>query len=161
MYLDQVPFDCQITKMIDLVITNNRTLLSSCGKFFRSLPTWINRATLRGLTSSFWTDQQKKVIVILIFEHASVQEELLYKIDLPRFFFHKASVFESYFSHIDYISHFNLFWLLSITIFVSRLTPMILFASHTAAIAAGNNGIPVRMHGFEFGRASGMAPRAR
>ncbi|CAN4084957.1 unnamed protein product [Withania somnifera] len=33
--------------------------------------------------------------------------------------------------------------------------------SHTAAIAAGNNGIPVRMHGFEFGRASGMAPRAR
>ncbi|XP_055809493.1 subtilisin-like protease SBT2.5 [Solanum dulcamara] len=33
--------------------------------------------------------------------------------------------------------------------------------SHTAAIAAGNNGIPVRMHGFEFGRASGMAPHAR
>ncbi|XP_051134700.1 subtilisin-like protease SBT2.5 [Andrographis paniculata] len=33
--------------------------------------------------------------------------------------------------------------------------------SHTAAIAAGNNGIPVRMHGIEFGRASGMAPRAR
>ncbi|KAM7477767.1 hypothetical protein LguiA_025980 [Lonicera macranthoides] len=33
--------------------------------------------------------------------------------------------------------------------------------SHTAAIAAGNNGIPVRMHGFEFGKASGMAPRAR
>ncbi|XP_052199696.1 subtilisin-like protease SBT2.5 [Diospyros lotus] len=33
--------------------------------------------------------------------------------------------------------------------------------SHIAAIAAGNNGIPVRMHGFEFGRASGMAPRAR
>lgn len=33
--------------------------------------------------------------------------------------------------------------------------------SHTAAIAAGNNGIPVRMHGHEFGRASGMAPRAR
>ncbi|KAK6126599.1 hypothetical protein DH2020_039645 [Rehmannia glutinosa] len=30
--------------------------------------------------------------------------------------------------------------------------------SHTAAIAAGNNGISVRMHGFEFGRASGMAP---
>lgn len=27
--------------------------------------------------------------------------------------------------------------------------------------AAGNNGIPVRMHGYEFGRASGMAPRAR
>nr|GMD25714.1 subtilisin-like protease SBT2.5 [Ipomoea batatas] len=35
------------------------------------------------------------------------------------------------------------------------------FTSHTAAIAAGNNGIPVRMHGFEFGKASGMAPRAR
>ncbi|KAI3838113.1 hypothetical protein MKW98_009064 [Papaver atlanticum] len=33
--------------------------------------------------------------------------------------------------------------------------------SHTAAIAAGNNGIPLQMHGFEFGRASGMAPRAR
>ncbi|XP_031475965.1 subtilisin-like protease SBT2.5 [Nymphaea colorata] len=33
--------------------------------------------------------------------------------------------------------------------------------SHTAAIAAGNNGIPVRMHGYEFGHASGMAPRAR
>lgn len=33
--------------------------------------------------------------------------------------------------------------------------------SHTAAIAAGNNGIAVRMHGFEFGKASGMAPRAR
>lgn len=35
------------------------------------------------------------------------------------------------------------------------------FISHTAAIAAGNNGIPVRLHGFEFGKASGMAPRAR
>ncbi|XP_008223891.1 PREDICTED: subtilisin-like protease SBT2.5 isoform X2 [Prunus mume] len=33
--------------------------------------------------------------------------------------------------------------------------------SHTAAIAAGNNGIPVKMHGHEFGKASGMAPRAR
>ncbi|XP_028774151.1 subtilisin-like protease SBT2.5 [Neltuma alba] len=33
--------------------------------------------------------------------------------------------------------------------------------SHTAAIAAGNNGIPVRMNGYEFGKASGMAPRAR
>lgn len=33
--------------------------------------------------------------------------------------------------------------------------------SHTASIAAGNNGIAVRMHGFEFGKASGMAPRAR
>ncbi|GKB19564.1 subtilisin-like protease SBT2.5 isoform X3, partial [Tanacetum coccineum] len=33
--------------------------------------------------------------------------------------------------------------------------------SHTAAIAAGNNGIPVRLHGYEYGRASGMAPRAR
>lgn len=32
---------------------------------------------------------------------------------------------------------------------------------HTAAIAAGNNGIPVRLHGHEFGKASGMAPRAR
>lgn len=33
--------------------------------------------------------------------------------------------------------------------------------THTASIAAGNNGIPVRLHGHEFGRASGMAPRAR
>ncbi|KAG0475625.1 hypothetical protein HPP92_015311 [Vanilla planifolia] len=33
--------------------------------------------------------------------------------------------------------------------------------THTAAVAAGNNGIPVRMHGYEFGKASGMAPRAR
>ncbi|XP_022731006.1 subtilisin-like protease SBT2.5 [Durio zibethinus] len=33
--------------------------------------------------------------------------------------------------------------------------------SHIAAIAAGNNGIPVRVYGHEFGRASGMAPRAR
>ncbi|KAL2928833.1 Subtilisin-like protease SBT2.5 [Bienertia sinuspersici] len=33
--------------------------------------------------------------------------------------------------------------------------------SHTAAIAAGNNGIPVRLNKYEFGKASGMAPRAR
>ncbi|KAH9306825.1 hypothetical protein KI387_011229, partial [Taxus chinensis] len=33
--------------------------------------------------------------------------------------------------------------------------------SHTAATAAGNYGIPVRMHGYEYGKASGMAPRAR
>lgn len=33
--------------------------------------------------------------------------------------------------------------------------------SHTAATAAGNYGVPVRMHGYEFGKASGMAPRAR
>lgn len=33
--------------------------------------------------------------------------------------------------------------------------------SHTAAIAAGNNGVPVRLHGYEFGKASGMAPCAR
>ncbi|XP_057467817.1 subtilisin-like protease SBT2.6 [Actinidia eriantha] len=33
--------------------------------------------------------------------------------------------------------------------------------SHTAAIAAGNNGVPVRIHGYEFGKASGMAPRVR
>ncbi|KAL9250507.1 Subtilisin-like protease SBT2.6-like protein [Drosera capensis] len=34
-------------------------------------------------------------------------------------------------------------------------------AIHTASTAAGNNGIPVRLHGYEFGKASGMAPRAR
>ncbi|KAG9139153.1 hypothetical protein Leryth_019126 [Lithospermum erythrorhizon] len=33
--------------------------------------------------------------------------------------------------------------------------------SLTASIAPGNNGILVRMHGYELGRASGMAPRAR
>eukprot|EP00252_Welwitschia_mirabilis_P018057 TRINITY_DN40229_c0_g1_i1.p1 TRINITY_DN40229_c0_g1~~TRINITY_DN40229_c0_g1_i1.p1 ORF type:complete len:800 (+),score=173.85 TRINITY_DN40229_c0_g1_i1:223-2622(+) len=33
--------------------------------------------------------------------------------------------------------------------------------THTAATAAGNYGIPVRMHGYEFGKASGMAPCAR
>uniref|UniRef100_A0A7N0R8Y9 Uncharacterized protein n=1 Tax=Kalanchoe fedtschenkoi TaxID=63787 RepID=A0A7N0R8Y9_KALFE len=33
--------------------------------------------------------------------------------------------------------------------------------SHTAAIAAGNNGVPVVMCQHEFGKASGMAPRAR
>ncbi|GAB2248454.1 hypothetical protein Droror1_Dr00008336, partial [Drosera rotundifolia] len=32
--------------------------------------------------------------------------------------------------------------------------------SHTASIAAENNGIPVRFHGYEFGKASGMAPHA-
>ncbi|XP_078434289.1 subtilisin-like protease SBT2.5 [Wolffia australiana] len=33
--------------------------------------------------------------------------------------------------------------------------------SHTAAIAAGKNGVPVWVRGHEFGKASGMAPRAR
>ncbi|GAB2216619.1 hypothetical protein Droror1_Dr00024394 [Drosera rotundifolia] len=33
--------------------------------------------------------------------------------------------------------------------------------SNTTSIAARNNGIPVRLHGYEFGKASGMAPRAR
>ncbi|GJX57411.1 UBN2 domain-containing protein [Tanacetum coccineum] len=32
---------------------------------------------------------------------------------------------------------------------------------HTDAIAAGNNGIHVKVQGYEFGKASGMAPRAR
>lgn len=48
---------------------------------------------------------------------------------------------------------------------VILLTSTVLLASssgsHTASIAAGRNGIPVRMHGHEFGKASGMAPRAR
>ncbi|KVI01431.1 Peptidase S8A, DUF1034 C-terminal [Cynara cardunculus var. scolymus] len=39
--------------------------------------------------------------------------------------------------------------------------PSIDFASPLDAIAAGNNGIPVRVHGYEYGKASGMAPRAR
>ncbi|PHT41215.1 Glyceraldehyde-3-phosphate dehydrogenase, cytosolic [Capsicum baccatum] len=36
---------------------------------------------------------------------------------------------------------------------------MVLFSNHTAAITAGNNEIPDKMHGFEFERASVMAPR--
>lgn len=36
-----------------------------------------------------------------------------------------------------------------------------MITSHTASIAAGNNGIPVKLYGHEFGKASGMAPRAR
>ncbi|PHT62566.1 hypothetical protein T459_33587 [Capsicum annuum] len=38
---------------------------------------------------------------------------------------------------------------------------MVNFASHTAAIAAGNNEIPDKIHRFELGRASVMTPRAR
>ncbi|KAB2078452.1 hypothetical protein ES319_A06G163800v1 [Gossypium barbadense] len=33
--------------------------------------------------------------------------------------------------------------------------------SHVASIAAGNAGVPVTVNGFYYGRASGMAPRAR
>ncbi|XP_041028336.1 subtilisin-like protease SBT2.4 isoform X2 [Juglans microcarpa x Juglans regia] len=33
--------------------------------------------------------------------------------------------------------------------------------SHVASIAAGNSGVPVVVNGFFYGRASGMAPRAR
>ncbi|KAG2288342.1 hypothetical protein Bca52824_047946 [Brassica carinata] len=33
--------------------------------------------------------------------------------------------------------------------------------SHVASIAAGNSGVPVIVDGFSYGRASGMAPRAR
>ncbi|XVF47667.1 hypothetical protein PTKIN_Ptkin03bG0128500 [Pterospermum kingtungense] len=36
-----------------------------------------------------------------------------------------------------------------------------LVAISHSSIAAGNNGIPVKVHGHEFGKASGMAPRAR
>ncbi|PHU09897.1 Glyceraldehyde-3-phosphate dehydrogenase, cytosolic [Capsicum chinense] len=36
---------------------------------------------------------------------------------------------------------------------------MVLFSNHTAAITTGNNEIPDKMHGFEFERASVMAPR--
>jgi subtilisin family serine protease len=32
--------------------------------------------------------------------------------------------------------------------------------SHTAATTTGNYGVPVRMHGYKFGKASGMDPRA-
>ncbi|PWA80295.1 proteinase inhibitor, propeptide [Artemisia annua] len=43
---------------------------------------------------------------------------------------------------------------------VKPITLVVLYDSHTAAIAAGNNGIPVQVKGYEFGKASGMAPRA-
>jgi len=33
--------------------------------------------------------------------------------------------------------------------------------SHVASIAAGNAGVPVVVNGFCYGKASGMAPRAR
>lgn len=33
--------------------------------------------------------------------------------------------------------------------------------SHVASIAAGNAGVPVVVNDFYYGRASGMAPRAR
>ncbi|GJU85515.1 subtilisin-like protease SBT2.4 [Tanacetum coccineum] len=33
--------------------------------------------------------------------------------------------------------------------------------SHVTATAAGNYGVPVVVNGFYYGRASGMAPRAR
>lgn len=35
------------------------------------------------------------------------------------------------------------------------------FCSHVASTAAGNHGVPVVVDGFFYGRASGMAPRAR
>ncbi|KVI09402.1 Peptidase S8A, DUF1034 C-terminal [Cynara cardunculus var. scolymus] len=37
----------------------------------------------------------------------------------------------------------------------------IVSASHVASTAAGNHGVPVVVNGFYYGRASGMAPRAR
>lgn len=36
-----------------------------------------------------------------------------------------------------------------------------MFCSHVASTAAGNYGVPVVVNGFNYGRASGMAPRAR
>lgn len=33
--------------------------------------------------------------------------------------------------------------------------------SHVASTAAGNYGVPVVVNGYNYGRASGMAPRAR
>lgn len=36
-----------------------------------------------------------------------------------------------------------------------------IFCSHVASTAAGNYGVPVVVNGFNYGRASGMAPRAR
>ena len=54
-----------------------------------------------------------------------------------------------------------LFMVINLIALISLVSLLAFFPSHTAAIAAGNNGIPVRMHGHEFGKASGMAPRAR
>lgn len=38
---------------------------------------------------------------------------------------------------------------------------MFFFSSHVASVAAGNAGVPVVVNGFCYGKASGMAPRAR
>lgn len=37
----------------------------------------------------------------------------------------------------------------------------VIVCSHVASTAAGNHGVPVVVDGFFYGRASGMAPRAR
>lgn len=44
---------------------------------------------------------------------------------------------------------------------VLKLRVVNLFCSHVASTAAGNFGVPVVADGFFYGRASGMAPRAR
>ncbi|GKA21871.1 subtilisin-like protease SBT2.5 [Tanacetum coccineum] len=60
--------------------------------------------------------------------------------------------------------------LLKLLRFLVHLNPSADFASpldgdghesHTTAIVAGNNGILVRLHGYEYGRTNGMAPCAR
>ncbi|GJU92183.1 subtilisin-like protease SBT2.5 isoform X3 [Tanacetum coccineum] len=60
--------------------------------------------------------------------------------------------------------------LLNLLRFLVHLNPSADFASpldgdvhgsHTTTIAVGNNGIPVRLHGYEYGRTSRMAPRSR
>ena len=49
----------------------------------------------------------------------------------------------------------------TLTFEVKLINLVVLYDSNTAAIAAGNKGIPVQVQGYEFGKASGMAPRAR
>ncbi|KAJ0082033.1 hypothetical protein Patl1_09919 [Pistacia atlantica] len=44
---------------------------------------------------------------------------------------------------------------------VTSCNGKIVSASHVASTAAGNGGVPVVVNGFFYGRASGMAPRAR
>ncbi|CAK9182222.1 unnamed protein product [Ilex paraguariensis] len=45
--------------------------------------------------------------------------------------------------------------------FITMTRKNLLFLSHVASTAAGNYGVPVVVDGFCYGRASGMAPRAR
>ncbi|XP_065879058.1 subtilisin-like protease SBT2.4 [Euphorbia lathyris] len=67
------------------------------------------------------------------------------KIASARFFSAGAEAVATLNSSIDFLSPFD----------------AVGHGSHVASIAAGNAGVPVVVNGFYYGRASGMAPRAR